>query len=436
MRKKILVTGQCTLHWGRLEFGNIGNYYVAEPLFRELRRVFPGAEIRTTFQMSNEFCERENVTRLPMELYYGWTGNDLADAKKDLKVAEAYLKIADQQELTPYVHEVLDCDLFVDFSGDIWGDNADLVGADRFEIGLLKDKVAQVLGKKTAMIAGSPGPFNTRRLQAMAKEVLNSFDLVTNRESISTKLLEAEGFDVSRVRSYACPAFLFEPADESRVAEICLNDGIFNEDAKKIGFVLCGWNMLEGPYTKWPREESDFDVYIKLAERIIQTTDADIYFMSHSNGFELPPKFQLIHGRDYPFAQRMYELMVSRSYSDRVHLVSGLYSPAETKGILSKLDLLISGRVHAAVGALAQHVPTLIIDYGHEPKAHKLKGFADVAGVLDCVCDPADQSNLLAKFTELWTNREGVRHELEGRIPEVQEMSRENFNQLVLLLES
>jgi colanic acid/amylovoran biosynthesis protein len=119
-----------------------------------------------------------------------------------------------------------------------------------------------------------------------------------------------------------------------------------------------------------------------------------------------------------------------------VHLVSGLYSPAETKGILSKLDLLISGRVHAAVGALAQHVPTLIIDYGHEPKAHKLKGFADVAGVLDCVCDPADQSNLLAKFTELWTNREGVRHELEGRIPEVQEMSRENFNQLVLLLES
>jgi len=87
MRKKILVTGQCTLHWGRLEFGNIGNYYVAEPLFRELRRVFPGAEIRTTFQMSNEFCERENVTRLPMELYYGWTGNDLAYAKKDLKVA-------------------------------------------------------------------------------------------------------------------------------------------------------------------------------------------------------------------------------------------------------------------------------------------------------------------------------------------------------------
>ena len=436
MKKKILLTGQCTLHWGRLEFGNIGNYYVAEPLFRELRRVFPSAEIRTTFQMSDQFCEREKITRLPMELYYGWTGYDLAVAKKDLEVAEAYAKTGDLQELTPYVCEVLDCDLFVDFSGDIWGDNADLVGADRFEVGLLKDKVAQVVGKKTAMIAGSPGPFNTSRLQTMAKDVFNAFDLVTNRESISTGLLEVEGFNVSRVRSYACPAFLFEPAAKERVEELCLSDDIFNENAKKIGFVLCGWNMLQGPYTKWPREDSDFNVFIELAEHIIETTDADIYFMSHSNGFELPPNFRLIHGRDYPFAQRMYELMLSRGYSDRVHLVSGLYSPAETKGILGKLDLLISGRVHAAVGALAQHVPTLIIDYGHEPKAHKLKGFAEVAGVLDCVCDPAEQSNLQAKFSELWGARAEVRRQLLKKIPQVRMMSRENFNQLALLFES
>ena len=48
---KILVIGQGTLHWGRLEFGNIGNYYIIEPFFRELHRVFPNATIKTTFQM-------------------------------------------------------------------------------------------------------------------------------------------------------------------------------------------------------------------------------------------------------------------------------------------------------------------------------------------------------------------------------------------------
>ena len=235
MVKKILLTGQCTLHWGRLEFGNIGNYYVTEPLFRELGRVFPDAEIRTTFQMTDEFCEREKVTRLPVELYYGWNGNDLTDAKKDLEVAEAYLKTGDPEELTPYVLEVLACDLFVDFSGDIWGDNADLVGPGRFEVGLLKNKVAQLLGKKNAMIAGSPGPFNTTHLQPLAMEVFANFDLVTNRESISTSLLANEGFNVSKVRSCACPAFLFEPSGKGRVDEICSNDKIFNEDANKIG---------------------------------------------------------------------------------------------------------------------------------------------------------------------------------------------------------
>ena len=58
---KILVTGLCTLHWGRLEYGNVGNYYIIEPFFRELHRVFPEAKIVTTFQMTKEFCEREKA---------------------------------------------------------------------------------------------------------------------------------------------------------------------------------------------------------------------------------------------------------------------------------------------------------------------------------------------------------------------------------------
>ena len=48
---RILLIGQCTLHWGRMEFGNLGNYYIMEPFVRNLHRVFPDAEICTTFQM-------------------------------------------------------------------------------------------------------------------------------------------------------------------------------------------------------------------------------------------------------------------------------------------------------------------------------------------------------------------------------------------------
>ena len=64
--KGILVTGLCTLHWGRLQYGNIGNYYIVEPLFRELHRWFQGYTIYTTFQMDDSFADRENIRVLPM----------------------------------------------------------------------------------------------------------------------------------------------------------------------------------------------------------------------------------------------------------------------------------------------------------------------------------------------------------------------------------
>ena len=61
---RILVTGLTTLHWGRLEYGNIGNYYIIVPLFRKLHAYFPDAEIRTTLQLTDEFVEKENINKL------------------------------------------------------------------------------------------------------------------------------------------------------------------------------------------------------------------------------------------------------------------------------------------------------------------------------------------------------------------------------------
>ena len=45
--------------------------------------------------------------------------------------------------------KVLKSDLILDFSGEMWSSiHADLVGKDRFLVGVLKDRTAQLLGKK------------------------------------------------------------------------------------------------------------------------------------------------------------------------------------------------------------------------------------------------------------------------------------------------
>ena len=429
---RILIIGQCTLHWGRMEFGNIGNYYIIEPFVRFLHKTFPNASVRTTFQMSERFCKDENIFVLPMNLYYNWD-NDLEKAKHELKIAENFRLTNNQVETTPFIEEVKLCDLVIDFSGDIWGDNADLLGNDRFYVGLCKDRVAQIFAKKTVMLAGSPGPFNKSENIEFAREVFKNFDLVTNREFISIKLLEEYGFDTSKTHSMACPAFTFQPSHFNNIKNLPQINEMLNSTRPKVGFVLCGWNFLSGPFDKWPRPDEDYFVFAQAIEIFLKSVDADIYLMSHSNGFPIPPEeFKLKHGRDYPIIKQLQKVLDQRGVS-RVYSLDGVYDAWQTKAIIGQFDMFVSGRVHAAVASLSQSVPTVIIDYGHEPKAHKLKGFAQVANILDYVAAPDKTNKLSELMLKVWYNRVNLRKELDEHIPRVKELAEKNFSILKTL---
>jgi len=427
---KILVTGQCTLHWGRMEFGNIGNFYIMEPFFRLLHDSFPGAEISTTFQMSDRFCADEDVTCLPMSLYYEWK-DDLLIAERELEIAYEYANTGELIDSTPYIDLVKDMDLVIDFSGDIWGDNADFLGNDRFMVGLVKDRIAQIFAKKTAMIAGSPGPFSEGKNLEFAKEVYRNFDLVTNREFISKGLLEFYGFDTTKTFSLACPAFRFEPGPISSIKDLPVVSDLLYSNRKSIGFLICGWNFVEGPFDKWPRGDREYLIFATAIEEFTKDKDVDVYLMSHSNGFPLPPEnFKLIHGRDYPIMKQLQNVIESRGIAKNIFMLDGVYDAWQSKAILGQFDMVVSGRVHAAVGAMSQLVPTVIIDYGHEPKAHKLIGFAQVAGQESNVAQPDEVDDLLKKMAQVWDNLGGVKESLKVKIPLVKEMGKNNFTLL------
>lgn len=432
---KILLIGQCTLHWGRMEFGNIGNFYIIEPLIRELHSAFPDAEINTTFQMSESFCKKERINVLPMDLYYSWSSKDLETALTELASAQLYRITGCLPRQTPFIEAVLDSDLVIDFSGDIWGDNANFLGNDRFLVGLIKDRVAQLLGKKTAMIAGSPGPFNNDQTTAFAREVFKNFDLVTNRESVSKNVLNKAGFDTTALHSLACPAFLFEPAKGKDTKPLINKELGTNRDKPLVGFILCGWNFLEGPFDKWPRQDKDYIVFAEAVEHL-EKLGARVCLMSHSNGF-VPGKvpFELVHGRDYPVTKQFEAVLIQRDIAKNFFVLNDVYDAWATKAIIGNFDMLVSGRIHAAVAGLSQYVPTVIIDYGHEPKAHKLKGFAEVAGMPDYVADPALSDDLVTKIDKCWNNRETISIFLKGKIPAVKETAKKNFMLLQNLFE-
>lgn len=432
---RILVIGQASTHWGRKEFGNIGNYYVAESFFRELNRVFPKSEIHTTQQLTDEFCKRENVKCVPLELYYGWNEADVPTAYRELALAELFNETKSLIEVTPYMKEVLESDLVIDFSGDMWGDNAELAGENRFLVGLLKIRTAQLLGKKTAMIAGSPGPFDKcGELLPLAKKVFNTFDLVTDREPESKNVLAKYGFDTTKVHDLACPAFLFQPANEDLVSDKIKDTILCNKKRPVIGFMICGWNMLQGPFSREDWKPEEYKNYVELIRHMVKTYGVDICLMSHSNGFKLPPHFELIHGRDYLLTTQLYDVCKKTDVSENVFIMDGIYLPKETMGIVNKFDMLISGRVHGAIAGLAQAIPTTVIDYGHEPKAHKLKGFATLLEMQEYVADPHSLEDMIAKSSKCWENRVQIHQYLSERLPIVRDLSRKNFDLLKTII--
>src|SRR5690606_22993595 len=210
------------------------------------------------------------------------------------------------------------------------------------------------------------------------------------------------GFNTSKTKSLTCPAFLFEPGKDDTIQGI-VETYRFQDRKNVVGFIICGWNFLEGPFDKWPRDDKEYIPFAEAVEFIEKEFGADVCLMSHSNGFDVPPKpFNLIHGRDYPVIKQLQAVLDKRGIAQNYFTLDGVYDTWTTKAIIRRFDMLVSGRVHAAVAGLSQCVPTVIIDYGHEPKAHKLRGFARVAGMEHLVANPEEPADLIMKITTCW----------------------------------
>jgi colanic acid/amylovoran biosynthesis protein len=421
---KILVTGLCTLHWGRLEYGNIGNYYIVEPLFRLLHKHFPNHEILTTFQMTEEFERMERVKVLPMDLYYNWNvEKDVKNAYCDVEMAKQYCdgKITN---LTQYDKLVSECELVINVSGDMWGDNAEHVGRKRFLVDCLKMKATQLLGIKTILYAVTPGPFDKVDDSELAIEVFNKFSLIIIREKLSKDNLKKWGFSIKNVIWAPCPSFLFEPNLAYRSKWTDYIENAHKNERRVVGITFGGFNMPVGPYDMWPRDSEQYTVFFKLAEYLINNLNMDIVIFSHTNGFELPPNFKLKNGRDFTILKRYYELLLQKNeaYKKHVVLVDEPLLPCDMKAFIGKLDMLITGRVHASVAATSQCVPTVYMEYDRNViYSDKMYGFSSLLEMEKYVCVPGDLEGLIRAVTLSYNNLDKIKSILSEKIPAIKE---------------
>ena len=430
---KILIIGLTSTSQGGMEFHNLGNYIIMEPLIEELQKTFPSAEIRTSIQMSDDYCRKWNIVSLRHTRFFSYrftTGlRTIVDIFK-ISLWKMFsffgLKLNGLLQSSLLLREIKEADLVIDFSGDVYGDNAHYRSFLEANARLW---FAMLMKKKIAMIIGSPGPFKSAWRRVIARYILMNVDLLTNREAVSTELLADMGITGKHIHSTACPSVLFRQEPEENMTEILEKEGLDkNRQRPLVGLILCGWNMPVGPYNKWPREDEEFSSFVELIHYLIREKNVDVCLMSHQNITDAQRRLQ--RGNDHRLIDKLMELVGNEYPEDRFFTLKGLYTAAQSKAIISHFDILVSGRIHGAVQGLSQGIPSVIIDYGHEPKAHKLKGFARLYDVEDLVVDPTDANLLKEKVSEVLENRSSLEKRLRERIPYVRELTMKNFELL------
>jgi colanic acid/amylovoran biosynthesis protein len=409
-----------------------------EPLFRELHRVFPDSEIVTTFQMTDEFEKSESIRVLPLKFYYEWNDQDLVAAEREYRLASKQNEDCVSPDKSDYIDLLGTVDLVVNVSGDMWGDNAEQVGANRFLVDLYKMRTAQLMGIKTVLFAVTPGPFSDDKTKEFAKEVFAGFDLVICRESNSEYNIREWGFPTDNIMTYPCPSFLFQAAPKKYAKDILKENCEYIDTLGKrplCGFTIGGLNMPTPPYDAWPRENRQYKVFADCVEQLLNITGGKVMLISHTNGFHQPPDFKLINGRDYPILEQLQHILAERGVGDDVFLIQDPHLPATTKALIGLCDLFVAGRVHASVAAISQFVPTVFIEYDSNVIwSKKMLGFSSLVGMQDYVGNPSDKLALSQTIAKCWSEREEVGAALKTRLPDVQRRARQAFDELALLM--
>jgi len=81
---RIFLSGLTSGSQGGMEWHNLGNYTIIEPLVLNLKKTFPHAEIVTSIQMSNAFTAKFNIIPLRHERFWTYGRNTWITTAKDV----------------------------------------------------------------------------------------------------------------------------------------------------------------------------------------------------------------------------------------------------------------------------------------------------------------------------------------------------------------
>lgn len=263
-------------------------------------------------------------------------------------------------------------------------------------------------GVPLVLFTSSIGPFNGGFKDWLAIAGLKKFDAVTVRDQVTYDYLKPHG--LKKLRLVHDTAFVLEPSEDSCIENLLKRSGLGNRPFVGINTSVLLYNLyknknknyinLMAEYVRWVREYTGYPVLL---------IPHQIYPDGVSYSSE---EYKSRDGDDrYPIE----EIMKLLKDNDDVFGLADDMTPQELKGVISKSEIFVGGRMHSVIAAVSLCVPSLIMKY-----SHKSVGMMTLLGMDKYVWDIDDDLKHLMKKTEvLWQNRKSLRDELSNMMPSI-----------------
>ncbi len=399
---------------------NAGDAALLSVLIRDVRDVFPGAEL--TVLMMDEVQPGETFDEVPVRPFpthqslhrFSSRAAKLGDCLVTLATTALAVRVPAVahrrfigRRLAEYIRLCRGSDLVVCVGGGyLRGKPA---WSSTFELGLLLQPLVlyRWMGIPTVLYGQSIGPFATRAQRWMAGRVLRQTDLVIAREDISLGILAGLGATANVRRSVDC-GFAFDTP-----AEVDLRTRIgAPRDRPLVGVTVRQWLDPAGQ-DRYERAVA------AMADAAVEEFGATVVFV--------PQVTSERQGDDDRVAGRRVAARMRCSASvldDRPdhHTVKAMYGG---------LDLLVGTRFHSVIFAMTASVPVLAIEY-----EHKTSGIMHDLGLDEWVYDIAtvDGDTLVAGLRRLFARRAEVVAQLAERMPAYQARARETKHALAAVV--
>lgn len=278
-------------------------------------------------------------------------------------------------------------------------------------------ELAQRMGKKTGFVAHSIGPFKRKEEANYWKKVAEKSDLITVRESFTQKYItEQLGLSKDKVVLTADTAFLLDKPAEADIEKLCR---FYNIDLNEPTVVL---SISQGikQFARLNHNEH-FNTWKEIIRVALEDLKLQVVLIPH-----VQERFTF---NDDRIISNL--LIESLQYDPRIKVISGDHSASEFKGIISKADLVIAERMHAAIAGLSTCVPTAVLGYSIKAKGIMFDLFGKEAEEKELIIpikDLINKNDISRWLKDLWMSRENIKKQLELKIPGMKKRAEENFS--------